>query len=84
MTNDVCSQIVKENNDYYTNTVILTSHNECTYFSNRKILKLMKGEVTYFCIDYATHKGVDRTDDNTQINFSSKFFNNIREDLPSH
>ena len=46
---------------------------------------MIKNEtVTYYSTDYATHKGVDQTDENIHLNFPIEMLNNIREDLPPH
>ena len=49
---------------------------------NNKILNLIHNEsVTYYSTDYATHKGVDQTDDNIHLNYPMEMLNNIRAGL---
>jgi hypothetical protein len=84
-TNDICSKIFGHRIDFSLNSVILTTHNEYTYFLNNKILHQMEGETkTYYSIDTATYKGVDKSDDNIYINFPIETLNSIREGLPPH
>ena len=50
---------------------------------NSKIL-LMDGKLhTYYSVDYATYKGVDKTDDNIYSKFPTENLNSIREGLRS-
>ena len=74
------------NNNYiFSKNVILSSHNEEVNILNNKILNLIRSEsVTYYSTDYATHKGVDQTDDNIHLNYPMEMLNNIREGLPPH
>ena len=45
------------------NSVILDPHNKQIDKPNSKILNKMPGTlITYYSIDYATHKGVDKSD----------------------
>ena len=86
-TNDVCHEIYQHinNNYHFSQNVILSSHNEEVNILNNKILNLIKHEtVTYYSTDYATHKGVDQTDENIHLNFPIEMLNNIREGLPPH
>ena len=41
-------------------------------------------EKTYYSIYYATHKGVDQTDDNIHLNFPIETLNKVKEGLPPH
>ena len=70
-TDDVYLKIYKDiNYNLSLNSVILTSHNEDSTILNNKILTLINSdEMTYYSIDGATHKGVDLSDDNIDINF---------------
>ena len=85
-TNDVCQKIYKDinqNNNY--DRVILAPHNDNIIFLNNNILRLLNGkEKTYYSIDYATHKGVDQTDDNIHLNFPIETLNKVKEGLAPH
>ena len=87
ITNDVCNDIYKNinNNYHFSQSVILSSHNEEVNMLNNKILNLINSEaVIYYSIDHATHKGVDQTDENIHLNYPIEMLNNIREGLPPH
>ena len=85
-TNDVCLKIYKDinqNNNY--DCVILAPHNDNIIYLNNNILQLLNGkEKTYYSIDYATHKGVNRSDDNIHLNFQIETLNKVKEGFPPH
>lgn len=85
-TDDVCSKINGNvNNNNIENSVILAPHNEQIDQLNSKILKLMNGKLhTYYSVDYATYKGVNKTDDNIYLKFPLETLNSIREGLPPY
>ena len=85
-TNNICLKMFKNiNKTDISNRVILAPHNEDIQRLNNDILYLLDGEIkTYHSIDYATHKGVDQTDDNIHLNYPNETLNNIREGLPPH
>ena len=67
------------------NSVILDPHNEAIDKLNSKILNMMPGKlITYYSIDYATQKGVDKSDWNIYLQFPIETLNLIREGLPLH
>lgn len=52
------------------NRVILALHNEDFRIINDKVLHLIEVETnSYYSIDYATHEGVEQTDDNMHLNY---------------
>ena len=51
----------------------------------KHILKMLNGDKrSYHSIDYATHKGVDQSDDNIHLLIPIETLNNIYEGLPPH
>ena len=74
---------INQNNNY--DRVILAPHNDNIIYLKNNILRLLNGkEKTYYSIEYATHKGVDQTDDNIHLNFPIETLNKVKEGLPSH
>lgn len=85
-TNEICNKIYNDiNQNMIFDRVILAPHNKDIKNINDKVLKLLNNELyTYYSIDYATHKGVDQTDENIHLNYPIEMLNNIREGLPPH
>ena len=86
-TNDVCQEVYKHINNNY---LFFEKYNfkfaQCrSKYIKNKILNLIRSEsVTYYSTDYATHKCVDQTDDNTHLNYQMEMLNNVRKGLPPH
>ena len=85
-TENVCNKIYDDINlENSTDRVILAPHNEDTKLINNKVLNLLLDDShTYYSLDYATHKGVDQTDEHIHLNYPVEMLNNIREGLPPH
>ena len=85
-TENVCNKIYDDINvENSIDRVILAPHNEDTKLINNKVLNLLHGDThTYYSLDYATHKGVDQTDENIHLQYPIEMLNNIREGLPPH
>ena len=85
-TNDISWKFYGDvDQNCWMNRVILCPHNTDTAIINNRILKFLNGDVkTYFSIDYATHKEVDQTDDDIELNYPIEMLNNIKEGLPPH
>lgn len=86
ITHDVCESIYGGiDKKFWMNRIILSSHNEDTKIINERVLKLIPSEQkSYYSIDFATHKGVDQTDDNIYLDYPIEFLNSITEGLPPH
>ena len=85
-TEKVCNKIYDDINlENSIVRVILAPHNDDTKLINNKVLSLLLGDThTYYSLDYATHKGVDQTDENIHLNYPVEMLNNIRKGLPPH
>lgn len=85
-TDNICLNIFRNiNSSDCRNRVILSSHNDNVRRLNKKFLSYLEGdEKVYYSIDYATHKGSDKTDDNIYFKFPLEYLNSINSGLPPH
>lgn len=87
-TNDICKKIYKNinTNGEFLNSAILACHNEDTFRLNKKVLKLINGNiVNYYSLDKASYKGIDQTNKEIYLDYPIEILNKINnEGLPPH
>lgn len=76
---DVCKDIygtIIDSKEDLSNKAILAGHNDNVNNLNGKVLKKIDNvEHVYYSIDTATHKGVDQTDQDVQLQYPIEYLN---------
>lgn len=86
---DVCNKIFSNINNNFNDSsrtkVILACHNNDVDKLNYKILQFINQPLKiYYSSDFATHKGIDQTEDELHLNYPIEYLNSINAGLPLH
>jgi ATP-dependent DNA helicase PIF1 len=81
-TNDICTKIYGTNiklTEDLSDKIILSSHNDDIYKINDKILnKIDSPSKVYYSIDYAKHKGIDKTEIDVELKYPTEYLHSLR------
>ncbi|RWS18601.1 ATP-dependent DNA helicase PIF1-like protein, partial [Leptotrombidium deliense] len=75
---DVVKTMYENNAANYIHQAILTPRNDDVSFINDKIMQLLSGkEFELFSLDYATCRGTDSADENTELSYPQEYINTL-------